>query len=596
MPSGTVHLAQMYIDIDGSPLNRDTYMSRLSSVEVDDSIYLPDMFTLTLSDPSLEALQADVFKLGSEVKISIKVPAPDQGGSPSGQVELMTGEITAIEPVLDPEQGTTLTIHGYDRSHKLHRIRKTETYLNVSDSDVVSRLAREGGLQARVTSTSPVYPYLMQANQTNWEFMQERAQRIGYRLYVEQRTVYFEPPPASPEVLPLRWGEEMAHFIARLTTADQISEVTVRGWDPKAKSAIVGRKSSASSGVPIRRDNGSSGGQRSNIAHGISGKQVVVDHPVYNQTEADKVAQAVLDQRSSGFVEAEALAGGNPQLKAGVAVNVSGIGSRFGGKYLVTRALHRYTAKEYTTRLWASSNSGSLMQLLGGGHAPHSTNGAGKGGFKPTETGIMVGLVTNLQDPDNMGRVKVKFPALGDNIESFWCRLVTPMAGNTRGIAFSPEVNDEVAVMFQNGDPNHGYVLGGVWNGSDGLPKPTGQLVSGGQVVRRVIRSRVGHEIIIIDAPITPEGITIIDKTQNNYIKINTTENKTEIQCQGDITVKSATGNITVKADAAKVTVQATQDIDLKSDAGKVKITGTAGVDINSPAIINIKGSMLNLN
>ncbi len=596
MPSGTVHLAQMYIDIDGSPLDRDTYMSRILSVEVDDSMFLPDMFTIVLSDPSLEALRADVFRLGSEIKIRIKAPSPEEGGESGEAVELMIGEITSIEPSLDPDQHSTLTIHGYDRSHKLHRIRKTETYLNVSDSDVVSRLAREGSLQADVTSTSPVYPYLMQANQTNWEFMLERAQRIGYRLYVENRTLYFKPPPASPTELPLNWGQEMSHFGARLTTADQVAEVTVRGWDPKAKAAIVGRKSSATSGVPIRKDNGNTGGASANSAHGVSGKQVVVDHPVFNQAEADKVAQAVLDQRSSAFVEAEAMAGGNPQLKAGVAVNVTGVGTRFGGKYLVTRALHRYTAREYSTRLWASSNSGSLTHLLGNGKSPHSTNGAGKGGLKPTETGIMVGLVSNLQDPDNMGRVKVKFPVLGDNVESFWCRLVTPMAGGGRGIAYFPEVGDEVAVMFQNGDPNHGYVLGGVWNGTDALPKPTGQLISGGKVVRRVIRSRVGHEIIIIDAPITPEGITIIDKTQNNYIKINTTDNKTEIQCQGDISVKSATGNITVKADAAKVTVQATQDIELKSDSGKVKITGTSGVDINSPAIINIKGSMVNLN
>jgi phage protein D/phage baseplate assembly protein gpV len=598
----THHIAQIYIELDGTNLDPQQYMPRLISVEVDDSLYLPDMFSITLSDPGLEALNADLFKPGTMVKISMQQQSSGDDNPP--KVVLMEGEITAVEPELNPNERTVITARGYDKSHRMHRIRRTETYLNVSDSDLASRLAQRSGLQAQVTSTTPVYPYIMQANQTDWEFLMERAQRIGYRLYVEGNKLYFQPPPPSPPETRLEWGINLSHFRPRVTTVDQVNEVVVRGWDPKKKAQIVGRATSPSGALSNRKDNGRTGGVLAQQAHSVQSKQVVVDRPVYTQAEADKVAQSVLDKRSSSFVQAEGTCGGDPNVRAGTAINVTSVGSRFGGKYLVTRAVHRYRHKEYSVHFWVSGGEDTITGILS--KSSHDTAQDGTNpGAKPTARGITVGLVTDNNDPENRGRVKVKLTSLGENIESFWCPLVSTNAGNKRGIAFLPEVNDEVVVAFQNGDPNHGYVLGAVWNGSDALPKPTGQLLSGNQVVRRVIRSRVGHEIVIVDNPITPEGIIIIDKTTNNFIKVMTQPDKIEIQCQADIQVTSKTGNITatadtgnvtVKASAGKVTVQAMQDLELKSDTGKVTISGTAGVDINSPAIINIKGSMTNIN
>src|SRR5205807_9374714 len=125
-----------------------------------------------------------------------------------------------------------------------------------------------------------------------------------------------------------------------------------------------------------------------------------------------------------------------------------------------------------------------------------------------------------------------------------WCRLASTMAGATRGIAFLPEVNDEVVVAFQNGDPNHGYVLGAVWNGSDPLPKPLGQLVAGGKTSRRVMKSRLGHEITIDDSPDPTEGIIIIDKTGQNSIRIVAKEDKIVIEAKQDIEIKSKLGKV----------------------------------------------------
>jgi len=597
----TQHIAQVYVQIDGQHLD-PKYMANLLSVEVDDSLYLPDMFIVRLLDPGLEALQGNVFKLGSSIKISIALE------NQTNRVQLMEGEITAIEPDLNSTERGTLTCRGYDRAHRLHRVRKTKTYQNVSDSDVATQLASGAGLQAKVTGTSTIYPYLIQANQTDWEFLLERALRIGYRLFVEGKELHFEPPPASPPVdTSLKWGLELTRFQGRVSTIDQPTEVTVRGWDPKSKQAIVGQATSPSSSLQYRKDNGKWGGQAAQSAHSVQGKMMVVDQPVYSQNEANKVAQSVLDRMAANFIQADCVASGNPALRADTSVTLDGLGDRFNGKYLVTHASHKYSAKGYSTSMklnGGGTGGTSVVSLLKGKSANSpSPNGGGGGGNSAVARGVMVGIVTNNQDAENLGRVKVQFPALGDNIESFWCRMASSMAGPDRGICFMPEAGDEVVVAFQNGDPNHGYVLGAVWNGSDKLPKPLGELVTGSQTIRRMVKTRVGHTILIDDTP-SPGGITIIDKTGNNKIVINTQENTISVEAQSDIKVKSTTGKVTVDAMGDITLHSSTGNISIKADVGKVsmeglqaEVKGTAGVNVTADAgMTSVKGIMVNIN
>lgn len=577
MSGPTEHISQIYIQLTDGDIDADggyrhldpVHMGNLLSVEVDDSLYLPDMFAVHIMDPELAALKADIFKPGTKVKISVQLE------SSNTRTLLMKGEITSIEPDINSTERSTLSVRGYDLSHRLHRVRRTTTYLNMTDSDIAQRLAQGASLRTQITPTSEVYEYLMQANQTDWEFLMERAQRIGYRLFVEGKTLHFEKPPEAPPVTTeLKWGLTLQQFRARLSTIDQVSEVVVRGWDPKGKREIVGRATRPSGAMQNRRDQGRTGASLAQSAHSVAGKHIIVDRPVYTQSEAEKVAQSALDRMSSNFIQAEGRAAGNPAIQAATSVDIEGVGQRFSGKYMVTRSLHRYNAKSYSTQFWVSGGNGTMTitDLLSGSHG----GGGGGGGTgsaakssKPTANGVIVGIVTNNSDPENLGRVKVKFPTL--DTESHWCRLASTMAGNLRGIAFFPEVNDEVVVAFQNGDPNYGVVLGAVWNGNDKLPRPLSQLVTGGVTIRRVMKSRLGHEITIDDSPDPTEGILLIDKTTQNHIRIITKENK--------------------------ILIEALQDIEIKSKTGKVSISGLKGVDIDgSPAQVNIKGTRINMN
>jgi len=131
--------------------------------------------------------------------------------------------------------------------------------------------------------------------------------------------------------------------------------------------------------------------------------------------------------------------------------------------------------------------------------------------------GVVVGVVTNTTDPDSLARVKVSYPWMADDAESPWARVVTPMAGNDRGLVCRPEVGDEVLVAFEHGDVRFPYVLGAVWNGTDKPPQNRG---SDGDNNVRMIRSRSGHEIQLDDTS-GSEKIVIVDKSGSHKIELS---------------------------------------------------------------------------
>jgi uncharacterized protein involved in type VI secretion and phage assembly len=194
--------------------------------------------------------------------------------------------------------------------------------------------------------------------------------------------------------------------------------------------------------------------------------------------------------------------------------------------------------------------------------------------------GVVVGIVTNNQDPENMHRIKVRFPWLSQDHESNWARVATPMAGNDRGVYFLPEVDDEVLVAFEHGCVEHPYVLGSLWNGKDAPPESN----EGGENNHRTLKSRSGHVVRLNDRA-GNETVEIIDKSGRNKFVISTADNSITIEAQGDITIKSASGKLTLTANG----------IEIKSQAG-VTVQAAQSMDLKASAQIIVKGAMINLN
>jgi uncharacterized protein involved in type VI secretion and phage assembly len=210
--------------------------------------------------------------------------------------------------------------------------------------------------------------------------------------------------------------------------------------------------------------------------------------------------------------------------------------------------------------------------------------------------GVVTGIVRDLRDPTGQGRVKVDFPWLAEDPDavkiskegnesrahSYWARLATLMAGEKRGTWFIPEVKDEVLVAFEHGVIDRPMIVGVLWNKED---KPPERMDGEGKNDIRAIHSRSGHKIILNDSDDEP-SITIVDKTGDNSIFIDSAKNAMQIKVKGDMTIEVG-GNISITA-KGKIEVDATGDITAQTKANlKLKATGSG--DLESTGPLNLK-------
>jgi len=310
----------------------------------------------------------------------------------------------------------------------------------------------------------------------------------------------------------------------------------------------------------------------------------VTDQPVRLQSEATKLAQAIFDDLAGNYLTAEGLCLGEPSLRAGTQVDISGIGTQFSGTYFVTATRHEYNvAYGYRTTFWVSGRRPSSVLGLLDGPAPHAM------------AGVVPALVTNVNDPDSLGRVKVKFPWLDETLESDWARLVQLGAGPTRGWFSPPEVNDEVLVAFEQGDINRPYVLGGLWNTKD---QPPASAVQSGKVKLRAIKSRAGHLIEFGEDEGGNKGYIQIKTAGGNTVTISDTDkgitvasqqHTLKLDDQGRAVKLTSGGTLELSGSGQKLSF--TQSgIELSGPGGKLAIAA-AGIDLAANANLTMKGN-----
>ena len=156
---------------------------------------------------------------------------------------LMIGEITALEPEFVFNRLPSLTVRGYDRRHRLQRGRKTRTFVSRKTATSPRRLPAKRASDGASDDSEEMHDYVLQANQTDLDFLHERASRIQYDLSSRRQDAAL--PTRSPmprRSLTLSHGRTTCwSFRPRLSSAGQVSEVMVRGWSPKDKKELIGR-------------------------------------------------------------------------------------------------------------------------------------------------------------------------------------------------------------------------------------------------------------------------------------------------------------------------------------------------------------------
>jgi uncharacterized protein involved in type VI secretion and phage assembly len=195
--------------------------------------------------------------------------------------------------------------------------------------------------------------------------------------------------------------------------------------------------------------------------------------------------------------------------------------------------------------------------------------------------GVYPALVSDIKDPDGQGRVKVVLPwspDSGSDRYEAWARLATLMGGNNRGSWFIPDVNDEVLIVFEGGDPRRPYVIGGLWNGSDSPPE---SMDGGGNNFLKVLRSRNGVTVTLDDND--GQEQMILETPGGQKVTLKDGPGAVEIIDSNGNSVKLETSGITVNA-SAKITVNAGGQVEISAsmvmvNAGMSRFSGVVQAD-----------------
>ncbi|MET9663443.1 VgrG-related protein [Streptomyces sp. NPDC006510] len=566
------------------------WATQLVSCVVDENVGLPDAAVLMYRDPDHKFLTATGITIGTRLKISV-VTVKERV-----RERLFTGEVTAVE--LDSDTtGSFTVVRAFSKAHRLQRGRKVVAYRNMKAADIVRKVAADAGLACGKIEAAPItYQQLTQPNVSDWEFLQHLAAESGASVRIDDKGLlqFVKPKPASSAPSPstsasrdpmvLEYGNNLLALRAVLTGADGADSVEVRGWNVNAKSRLVAREQS------IRSDTVAPGLSPTlpAAAFGSSARTTIADTPYRTQAETAAVAGALAASVSSGFGEIEAVAYGNPQLRAGEPVALGNVGPAFSGRYTATAAHHVFEPDTgyRTTVIVSASPDRSLAGLAGGGSAP------ARG---PRMPGLAIGVVTDIREEGRgqRGWVRLKFPWLDDTYVTDWVRTVQ-WGGQGGGGVFSPEVNDEVLVGFEQGLLDSPYVLGGLYNGVDRPSPHDVPLVdpTSGKVNRRSLVSRSGNRLELLDAPRGPSGVRIA--TGDKRLDVMLDEKRGEIT----LTVKARGGGrelSSVTLSASGITLDAgTGDVNIKGRS--VTVNGKTGVTVDGGLLAVLKAKLIRIN
>lgn len=561
------------------------WVPQVVSCVVDENVGLPDAATLTFRDPDHELLTDTGITIGTQLRISV---ATVQG---QAQELLFSGEVTALELDSDATTGTFTVIRALNKAHRLFRGRRVRAFKNMSAADIVRKVATGAGLSAGQIDTAPItYPQLTQANVSDWEFLQGLAQEHGTTLRVD-RTGRLEllkskpasgaPAPSTPATsspLVLEYGRNLMALRAVLTSADQVDTVEVRGWNVATKTPLVAKEQATKSktvmpGMPVRPS---------------GARMVVTDTPYGTQAETAAAARSIAASVSAGMGEIEAVANGNPQLRAGVPVALGNAGPAFSGRYTTTAAHHVLEPGSgyRTTVLVSASPDRSLAGLVTGGNAPSRG---------PRMPGLAIGVVTDIKEEGKAERgwVRLRFPWLDADYITDWARTVQ-LGGHKGGGVFSPEVNDEVLVGFEQGCLDRPYVLGGLYNGVDRPSPHDVPLVdrTSGRVNRRSLVSRTGQRVELLDARGGPIGVRLASGDDRFEVQLDQHRKQIKISVLG-AGGRSELSSITLTERG--ITLDAGRG-ELNLRGRNISINGTTGVQVDGGAQAVLRGRIVRIN
>jgi phage protein D len=351
-------------------------MNDILNVTYTDSLTNVDSFDMTVNnwDEGAKKFDQTAFKYSDKDTFNPwKDVEVQMGYYRNGKSELRTmliGEITTLTPNFPQSGASTLNVRGLNLFHRFRTKQETKPFFKKKDSDIAKEIVESIATEVRKKSPQlklkldendyatnikeeKIIPYLLMNNQFPIRFLMERARDLGYELTMTEasqggnREVTFHYRPTSNvkrKTYILEWGVSLMSFQPTLQCANQVAELTVRGWNPQTKKPIkVTVKRSEIKGIVTPSELGVT---EPDLTKKV---EIVIDRPIQNEAEAKLLATNRLRQIGEVLVEAKGKTIGVPDLRAGSKVELKGLGTRFSGTYLVTGTTHSMGEGGYTT-------------------------------------------------------------------------------------------------------------------------------------------------------------------------------------------------------------------------------------------------------
>lgn len=588
------------IKLDGKDKTPD-WGPVLESVVVDVAINQPRSAEISLHQPifgtnDTAPVTSDL--IGKDIKIEGIV---DDVGT-----EVFEGVVVAVGQELADDHSLVLTIHALDNGFKLDGGPQFKTFLNKKPTAVIKDIASNAGLSADVPGGKLGAFDFVQQHVSDREMVDDLASTYGYDWWIEGKKLVVKDRTTGGGSLSLD-EDDVIRLSARFDGSHTEAKAIVRDWDSATQKAVTGKSSYSKRASWTDKPRSPSGKKSSDV--------VSPNSPALTQAEAAAIAGArnfdAVEQGGWCEVDCVLKPGAKLHDKTTVPARLLPLFGTKGASLRVIGLQHRFEPSAETTTLHlAGVERTDLAQLVLDNREPLAWS----------QSGPVVGVITNVTDPDKLGRVKVKYPQLSEKNESDWARVLAPRAGKDGGVFVPPALADEVLVLFQSGDVRRPIVIGGLY--SKKFPPPAAEPVEQREATyvtsvdgKAKLKLFTGSEakdkaeaLLEIEAAADTTGKLRFYKENGllelgkGTLKITVADKKSSITIddKGAITIDSkdgltlsATKDVTIKG--ANVKIEGQQKVDVKAGT-KATVESSAGTAVKSSAITEIKGSMVKVN
>ncbi len=280
---------------------------------------------------------------GADSKLKLGAQIAIYAGDATQPREIFRGKVTAMELEYKVGSGPELTVLAEDALSAARRARCSRIYADKSPAEVVRAIAAELGLRPVLSGLDRPSATWAQLNESALSFLRRLlarfdadAQIVGDELQVSPRK------DVSRGTVELALFGQLAKVRVIADLADQVSKVTAGGWNAHSGAKVRGE---AGCGTHLGPGSGRDG--KSVLEQALESRAEHLGHAaVDTDAEAQALAEAAFDLRARRFVRAEGTAEGNPRLRVGTHLTLTGVSPQFDNTYYVVRASHLYDLQQ----------------------------------------------------------------------------------------------------------------------------------------------------------------------------------------------------------------------------------------------------------